>query len=72
MKSQYNLPTMGRCESHQCSSTEVGQCTRQGKLYFVTSEQLRKNHSIPWEQYSCSEALAIDTANGFICEEILD
>ena len=70
MKSHYNLLLSGQCESHQCSSIEVGRCTREGKLYFVTSEQLRKSHGIPWEQYSCQEALEIDQNNGFICEEI--
>lgn len=70
MKSYWNLPIAGRCESHQCSSTEVGQCTREGKLYFVTSESLRAIQGTPWEQYSCEEALKIDQSNDFICEEI--
>lgn len=70
MQSYWKLPPAGRCESHQCSSTEVGQCTREGKLYFITSEVHTSCNTSPWEQYSCEEALEIDTNNHINCVEI--
>lgn len=70
MKSHYNLPLEGQCDSHNCESVDIGRCNRIGKLYRLTSEVHEHINEIPWEEYSCDEAKQINYDRGFTSEEV--
>ena len=69
MKSQYDMPLSGRCESHSCSEEDhSGRCKKQGKLCAVWGGNI--SIETPHEYYLCEEGVSIDVGSGFTVEEI--